>query len=253
MSTIWAAPAPTRVLNLRGAPVAERRPGDDDDDTDDPATGPHGAKPSSSRAGDEPFEDVAGAARGPRVGRIDAWRDQGFASAREQRDALKSDLGRYNARRRGQGRAPLTEDEFDAMIARGNNDEVSSISGSDDSDSDSDSDDGEDGGEAGEGRGAYAAVRGAEQGGAQIVFEDDAGERRISPFGDRPRRRAKRRAEARRERRGSRVEGAPRRGQAVGGCIGARRALCGVRLRPDEVRRRNRRGTSRGEKAEGSD
>ena len=177
MSTIWAAPAPTRVLNLRGAPVAERRPGDDDDDTDDPATGPHGAKPSSSRAGDEPgFEDVAGAARGPRVGRIDAWRDQGFASAREQRDALKSDLGRYNARRRGQGRAPLTEDEFDAMIARGNNDEVSSISGSDDSDSDSDSDDGEDGGEAGEGRGAYAAVRGAEQGGAQIVFEDDAGD-----------------------------------------------------------------------------
>jgi len=175
MSTIWAAPAPTRVLNLRGAPVAERRPGDDDDDTDDPATGPHGAKPSS-RAGDEPFEDVAGAARGPRVGRIDAWRDQGFASAREQRDALKSDLGRYNARRRGQGRAPLTEDEFDAMIARGGGDEVSSISGSDDSDSDSDSDDGEDGGEAGEGRGAYAAVRGAEQGGAQIVFEDDAGD-----------------------------------------------------------------------------
>ena len=35
----------TRVLNLRGAPVAERRPGDDDDDDDD-ATGPHGAKPS---------------------------------------------------------------------------------------------------------------------------------------------------------------------------------------------------------------
>ena len=134
MSTIWAAPAPTRVLNLRGAPVAERRPGDDDDDDDD-ATGPHGAKPSQ-RAGDEPFEDVAGAARGPRVGRIDAWRDQGFASAREQRDALKSDLGRYNARRRRQGRAPLTEDEFDAMIAHGGGDEVSSISGSDDSDSD---------------------------------------------------------------------------------------------------------------------
>ena len=108
MSTIWAAPAPTRVLNLRGAPVAERRPGDDDDD----ATGSLGAKPSS-RAGDEsPFEDVAGAARGPRMGRIDAWRDQGFASAREQREALKSDLGRYNARRRRQGRAPLTEDEF---------------------------------------------------------------------------------------------------------------------------------------------
>ena len=62
MSTIWAAPAPTRVLNLRGAPVAERRPGDDDDD----ATGSLGAKPSS-RAGDEsPFEDVAGAARGPK-------------------------------------------------------------------------------------------------------------------------------------------------------------------------------------------
>ena len=173
MSTIWAAPAPTRVLNLRGAPVAERRPGDDDDDDDD-ATGSHDAKPSS-RAGDEsPFEDVAGAARGPRVGRIDAWRDQGFASAREQREALKSDLGRYNARRRRQGRAPLTEDEFDAMIARGG-DEVSSISGSD---SDSDSDDGEGGGDGGGEGGArtYAAVRGAEQGGAQIVFKDDAGE-----------------------------------------------------------------------------
>ena len=176
MSTIWAAPAPTRVLNLRGAPVAERRPGDDDDDDDD-ATGPHGAKPSQ-RAGDEPFEDVAGAARGPRVGRIDAWRDQGFASAREQRDALKSDLGRYNARRRRQGRAPLTEDEFDAMIAHGGGDEVSSISGSDDSDSDSDSDSDEGGGEAGVkgGRGAFAAVRGATQGGAQIVFKDDLGD-----------------------------------------------------------------------------
>ena len=46
---------------------------------------------------DELFEDVAGAARGPRVGRIDAWRDQGFASAREQRDALKSDLGGEDA------------------------------------------------------------------------------------------------------------------------------------------------------------
>ena len=167
MSTIWSAPAPSRVLNLRGAPVPERP----SDAGDDDATGSE-SKPSITE--DPPVEDVAGAARGPRVGRIDAWRDQGFASAREQRDALKSDLGRYNLRRRRQGRAPLTEDEFDAMIAAGG-DEVSSISGSDDSDSDSDSD--SDAAAAGaatkDPTEAYTAVRGAAEG-ARIVFKDDS-------------------------------------------------------------------------------
>ena len=168
MSTIWSAPAPSRVLNLRGAPVAERP----SDAGDDDATGSE-SKPSITE--DPPVEDVAGAARGPRVGRIDAWRDQGFASAREQRDALKSDLGRYNLRRRRQGRAPLTEDEFDAMIAAGG-DEVSSISGSDDSDSDSDSDD-DDAADAGgatkDPTEAYTAVSGAAEG-ARVVFKDDS-------------------------------------------------------------------------------
>ena len=167
MSTIWSAPAPSRVLNLRGAPVAERP----SDAGDDDATGSE-SKPSITE--DPPVEDVAGAARGPRVGRIDAWRDQGFASAREQRDALKSDLGRYNLRRRRQGRAPLTEDEFDAMIAAGG-DEVSSISGSDDSDSDSDSDsdDAAAGAATKDPTEAYTAVRGAAEG-ARIVFKDDS-------------------------------------------------------------------------------
>ena len=167
MSTIWSAPAPSRVLNLRGAPVPERP----SDAGDDDATGSE-SKPSITE--DPPVEDVAGAARGPRVGRIDAWRDQGFASAREQRDALKSDLGRYNLRRRRQGRAPLTEDEFDAMIAAGG-DEVSSISGSDDSDSDSDSDDDDDdaGGATKDPTEAYTAVRGAAEG-ARVVFKDDS-------------------------------------------------------------------------------
>ena len=168
MSTIWSAPAPSRVLNLRGAPVAERP----SDAGDDDATGSE-SKPSITE--DPPVEDVAGAARGPRVGRIDAWRDQGFASAREQRDALKSDLGRYNLRRRRQGRAPLTEDEFDAMIAAGG-DEVSSISGSDDSDSDSDSDDDDAdaaGGATKDPTEAYTAVRGAAEG-ARVVFKDDS-------------------------------------------------------------------------------
>ena len=168
MSTIWSAPAPSRVLNLRGAPVPERP----SDAGDDDATGSE-SKPSITE--DPPVEDVAGAARGPRVGRIDAWRDQGFASAREQRDALKSDLGRYNLRRRRQGRAPLTEDEFDAMIAAGG-DEVSSISGSDDSDSDSDSDDDDAdaaGGATKDPTEAYTAVRGAAEG-ARVVFKDDS-------------------------------------------------------------------------------
>ena len=168
MSTIWSAPAPSRVLNLRGAPVPERP----SDAGDDDATGSE-SKPSVTE--DPPVEDVAGAARGPRVGRIDAWRDQGFASAREQRDALKSDLGRYNLRRRRQGRAPLTEDEFDAMIAAGG-DEVSSISGSDDSDSDSDSDDDDAdaaGGATKDPTEAYTAVRGAAEG-ARVVFKDDS-------------------------------------------------------------------------------
>jgi hypothetical protein len=118
-------------------------------------------------------DDTVGELR-VRVGRIDAWREQGFASAREQREHHRSDLFRYNQRRKRAGRAPVTESEFQAMLEGG--DEVSSISGSDDSDSDDSDDDDDDDSNAATKN--LRALHGKAEG-AQVVCVGDDG----VPFG----------------------------------------------------------------------
>ena len=82
---------------------------------------------------EDPFSVEAGA---PRVGRVDAWRELGFSSAREMREHHGSDFHRHNRRRLRDGRAPVTEAEFEAMLRTNDLSDLSSISGSDDADRD---------------------------------------------------------------------------------------------------------------------
>ena len=130
METIWSAAAPARVLV--GGIAARRDPPSSARDDVDAADAAATANDGGER------DDVVGALPFPRarVGRIDAWRDQCFASARDMRDALKTDLGRHNARRRAKGKAAVTEEEFQRALEGGGDDadDVSSISGSDDDD-----------------------------------------------------------------------------------------------------------------------
>ena len=109
------------------------------------------------------------------VGRVDAWRDRGFASAAEHRAHRKSDLHRHNLRRAASGRAEVTEEEFAEALARGGGDDVSSISGSDDDDSSDDDDDDDDGAPDHPSRlapspAAYRAVHGAAEGPQVVCF-----------------------------------------------------------------------------------
>ena len=119
MRTLWTVAPVARVLGRGGA-----------------------ASASTSARGDEasdPFS-VEISAGAPRVGRVDAWRELGFSSAREMREHHGSDLHRHNRRRLRDGRAPVTEAEFEAMLRTNEGSDLSSISGSsDDSDSDDDS------------------------------------------------------------------------------------------------------------------
>ena len=175
MNTLWTA-APVARVHADG--VARARPADDDPlgrSADDVST-TTAASASAPAGGEE--DDTVGELR-VRVGRIDAWREQGFASAREQREHHRSDLFRYNQRRKRAGRAPVTEAEFQAMLEGG--DEVSSISGSDDSDSESDDDDDDDDDDD---IGSNAATKNlralhGKAEGAQTVFVGDDG----VPFG----------------------------------------------------------------------
>ena len=104
------------------------------------------------------WTDAVGSA-GVRVGRVDAWRSHGFASAREYREQYGSDLWRYNARRRRSGRAVVTEEEFAVLLERGG-DEVSSISGSDEEEEEEEEEE--------EGRSDVRAVHGKAEG-SQVV------------------------------------------------------------------------------------
>ena len=173
MNTLWTA-APFARVCADG--VARARPADDDPlsrsdvSTTASTTASTTVSASAPTGGEE--DDTVGELR-VRVGRIDAWREQGFASAREQRDHHRSDLFRYNQRRARAGRAPVSESEFRAMLEGG--DEVSSISGSDDSDDDSDSDSDDDSNAATK---HLKALHGKAEG-AQIVCVGDDG----VPFG----------------------------------------------------------------------
>ena len=171
MNTLWTA-APVARVHADG--VARARPADDDPlfRSDDDVSTTTAASASAPAGGEE--DDTVGELR-VRVGRIDAWREQGFASAREQREHHRSDLFRYNQRRKRAGRAPVTESEFQAMLEGG--DEVSSISGSDDSDSESDDDDDDDDGSNAATKNLRALHGKAE--GAQTVFVGEDG----VPFG----------------------------------------------------------------------
>ena len=127
MSTLWSAPEPARVA----AGAAGDPPAGASGDSSPVAPAPFSAAPSSRSALGH-------------VGRVDAWRDRGFASAAEHRAHRKSDLHRHNLRRAASGRAEVTEEEFAEALARGGGDDVSSISGSDDDDSSDDDDDDDD-------------------------------------------------------------------------------------------------------------
>jgi len=159
MSTLWSAPEPARVA--AGA-------------TGDPPAGASGDSPPGA-----PAPDAAPSSRSAlgHVGRVDAWRDRGFASAAEHRAHRKSDLHRHNLRRAASGRAEVTEEEFAEALARGGGDDVSSISGSDDDDSsdDDDDDDDDDGAPDHPSRlapspAAYRAVHGAAEGPQVVCF-----------------------------------------------------------------------------------
>ena len=110
----------------------------------------------------------------PHVGRVNAWRELGFSSAKEMREHHGSDFWKYNFKRTRNGRASLTEQEFTKMI-EGDDDDLSSISGSE-GDSDSDSDSADDEGQTGVTNNSYKAVHGAGEG-AQVVCQGSDGTR----------------------------------------------------------------------------
>ena len=164
MRTLWTAAPVARVLGRGGAASA--------------STSARGGSSDLARQKsdgtideDEPFFD-AGA---PRVGRVDAWRELGFSSAREMREQHGSDLHRHNRRRLRAGRAPVTEAEF---LQKNEDGDLSSISGSDENDAtDSDhSGSDEDAEHASVSRHAekFRASKGAGEG-AQMVVEAEDG------------------------------------------------------------------------------
>ena len=239
MNTLWTA-APFARVCADG--VARARPADDDplsrsDVSTTASTSASTTVSTTAPTGGEE-DDTVGELR-VRVGRIDAWREQGFASAREQRDHHRSDLFRYNQRRARAGRAPVSESEFRAMLEGG--DEVSSISGSDDSDDDSDSDSDDDSNAATK---HLKALHGKAEG-AQIVCVGDDG----VPFGVwrcllRPD--AMKAADAQdRERRAGALRALNRTVSTMGGASGWRRALR-ARLDPRKLEGPGGRATTEG-------
>jgi hypothetical protein len=146
LRTLWTAAPVERVLG---------RGDDASASTSEPVVGARGDE------ADETFE----ATGAPRVGRVDAWRELGFTSAKEMREQRGSDFHRHNQRRARNGRAPVTESEFAALVEAGG-DDVSSISGSD---ADSEEEDDTDAKSVG-----FRAVHGAGEG-AQVVVQGTDG------------------------------------------------------------------------------
>lgn len=60
-------------------------------------------------------EGVDGELAPIREGRLDKYRDLGFATPDEQRQASKTDLARYNAKRRAKGKNPVTWEQFEEL------------------------------------------------------------------------------------------------------------------------------------------
>ena len=107
---------------------------------------PAGASGDSSPVAPAPFS-AAPSSRSAlgHVGRVDAWRDRGFASAAEHRAHRMSPTSTATTSAAPRRPAEVTEEEFAEALARGGGDDVSSISGSDDDDSSDDDDDDDDG------------------------------------------------------------------------------------------------------------
>ena len=124
MRTLWTVAPVARVLGRGGSASA--------------STSARGGEDRAGRDGTADEDPSAVEAGAPRVGRVDAWRELGFSSAREMREHHGSDFHRHNRRRLRDGRAPVTEAEFEAMLRTNEGSDLSSISGSDDSDSSDD-------------------------------------------------------------------------------------------------------------------
>ena len=131
MRTLWTVAPVARVLGRGGAASASASARGDE------ASSHLATRNGTSDPSSDPFS-VEISAGAPRVGRGDAWRELGFSSAREMREQHGSDLHRHNRRRLRDGRAPVTEAEFEAMLRTNEGSDLSSISGSDDSDSSDD-------------------------------------------------------------------------------------------------------------------
>jgi hypothetical protein len=161
MRTLWTAAPVARVLGRGGAASA--------------STSARGGEDLARRDGTIDEDSSSFDAGAPRVGRVDAWRELGFSSAREMREQHGSDLHRHNRRRLRAGRAPVTEAEF---LQKNEDGDLSSISGSDENDAtDSDhSDSDEDAEHASVSRHAekFRASKGAGEG-AQMVVEGEDG------------------------------------------------------------------------------
>ena len=164
MRTLWTAAPVARVLGRGGAASASTSARGGSSDL---------ARQKSDGTIDEDSSSFDAGA--PRVGRVDAWRELGFSSAREMREQHGSDLHRHNRRRLRAGRAPVTEAEF---LQKNEDGDLSSISGSDENDAtDSDhSDSDEDAEHASVSRHAekFRASKGAGEG-AQMVVEAEDG------------------------------------------------------------------------------
>ena len=65
-----------------------------------------------------------------RTGRIDTYKELGYASVAEQRQRAQSDLARYNAKRRAKGRKELSEVEFEARAHARETGETNALSSS---------------------------------------------------------------------------------------------------------------------------
>ena len=131
MRTLWTVAPVARVLGRGGAASASASARGDE------ASSHLATRNGTIDASSDPFS-VEISAGAPRVGRVDAWRELGFSSAREMREHHGSDFHRHNRRRLRDGRAPVTEAEFEAMLRTNEGSDLSSISGSDDSDSSDD-------------------------------------------------------------------------------------------------------------------
>jgi hypothetical protein len=131
MRTLWTVAPVARVLGRGGAASASASARGDE------ASSHLATRNGTSDPSSDPFS-VEISAGAPRVGRVDAWRELGFSSAREMREHHGSDFHRHNRRRLRDGRAPVTEAEFEAMLRTNEGSDLSSISGSDDSDSSDD-------------------------------------------------------------------------------------------------------------------